>query len=177
MWERAPCLPRSIPLIVQVAICSLPGRATGSRSTGPLLKDPGKLPPGGEVRAVINPSTQTVWSADIAFKEVDGFLDRVDQQQQEVFLVGNKQPLTLAPDASLVYLDEIADADPADIPFGAGASPAWDKLLPGLKMKLMLSPESDAGHVRGGVPPVGGGRHHRRQCGRRDDYPEQRQYL
>ncbi len=121
-----------------------PGASSRLSVNGTILKDPGKLPPGGEVRAVINPSTQTVWSADVVCQEVDGFLDRVDQERQEVYLVGANQPLALAPDASLVYLDEIVDADPADIPFGAGASPAWDKLLPGLKLKLMLSPESGA---------------------------------
>jgi len=121
-----------------------PGASNRLSVNGSMLNDPGKLPPGGEVRAVINPSTQTVWSADVVCKEVDGFLDRVDQEQQEVYLVGANQPLTLAPDVSLVYLDEIVDADPADIPFGAGASPAWDKLLPGLKLKLMLSPENGA---------------------------------
>jgi hypothetical protein len=120
--------------------------ATGASNrlsvNGVPLKDPGTLPPGGEVRAVINPSTQTVWSADVVCQEVDGFLYRIDQARQEVLLVGGNQPLPLAPDVSLVYLDEIIDADPADIPFGAGASPAWDKLLPGLRLKLMLSPDT-----------------------------------
>ena len=120
-----------------------PGASNRLSVNGSMLEDLSQLTPGGEVRAVINPSTQTVWSAEIAFREVDGFLDRVDLTQQEVFLVGNKQPLTLAPDATLAYLDQIVDADPADIPFGAGASPAWDKLIPGLKMKLILSPDSD----------------------------------
>ena len=119
-----------------------PGASNRLTVNGSVLKDPGKLPPGGEVQAVINPSTQTVWSANVVCQEVDGFLDRVDQERREVYLVGANQPLTLAPDVSLAYLDEITDADPADIPFGAGASPAWDKLLPGLRLKLMLSPDS-----------------------------------
>ena len=118
-----------------------PGVSGRLSVNGKVLKDPGQLSPGGEVRAVINPGTQTVWSADVAYQEVDGFLYRVDQERQELSLVGN-QPLTLDPDAALVYLDEIADADPVDIPFGAGASPAWGQLLPGLKLKLMLYPES-----------------------------------
>ncbi len=120
-----------------------PGASNRLTVNGSVLKDTSQLTPGGEIRAVINPGTQTVWSAEITFREVDGFLDRVDLQQQELFLVGAKQPLTLAPNATLAYLDQIAEADPADIPFGAGASPAWDKLLPGLKMKLMLSPDND----------------------------------
>jgi len=119
-----------------------PGASNRLTVNGVALKEPEELPPGGEVRAVINPSTQTIWSADVSYREVDGFLDRVDQEQQEVYLVGASQPLMLAPDVSLAYLDEITDADPADLPFGAGASPAWDTLLPGLKLKLMLSPDS-----------------------------------
>ena len=128
-----------------------PGASSRLTVNGSVLNDPGKLPPGGEVQAVINPSTQTVWSANVVCKEVDGYLDRVDLERQEVFLVGANQPLTLAPDASLAYLDEIVDADPADIPFGAGSSPAWDKLLPGLRLKLMLSPDSGAVMYMGAI--------------------------
>lgn len=111
-------------------------------ANGSTLADPGMLPPGGEIRAIINPSTQTLWGAEIAFQESDGLLDRVDLTQKELFLVGKKQALTLAPRAALAYIDEIADSDQADIPYGAGASPAWDKLLPGLRVRLMLSPGS-----------------------------------
>ncbi len=121
-----------------------PGASSRLTVNGSVLNDPGKLPPGGEARAVINPSTQSVWSANVVCMEVDGYLERVDLERQQVLLVGANKPLTLAPDASLVYLDEITDADPADIPFGAGASPAWDKLLPGLRVKMMLSPDSGA---------------------------------
>jgi len=109
---------------------------------GSTLKDPGILPPGGEIRATINPSTQKIWQAAVVFNETSGFLDRIDLSKRELFLLGNRQPLSLAPQAALAYLDQIADADRADSPFGAGASPAWDKLLPGLSVRLMLAPGS-----------------------------------
>ena len=124
-------------------IFAYPGATSRVTVNGSAMDNADELPPSTEVRAVVNPSTQTVWSAAITFKEVDGFLDRVDQEQHQLFLIGNGQPLMLAPDVSLAYLDDIVDADPADVPFGAGATPAWDKLLTGIKLKLMLSPDND----------------------------------
>lgn len=112
------------------------------RVNGSALADMDQLPPGGEIQAIINPSTQTVWSANVVFREADGFFDRIELPRRELFLVGRQQPLTLAERPALAYLDEIADAERADIPFGAGASPSWDSLLPGLRVKLMLSPGS-----------------------------------
>ncbi len=109
---------------------------------GSTLKEPGALPPGGEIRATINPSTQKIWRAEVVFNETSGYLDRIDLPKRELFLLGNRQSLSLAPQAGLAYLDQIADADRADSPFGAGASPAWDKLLPGLNVRLMLAPGS-----------------------------------
>ncbi|KUK31507.1 MAG: Serine protease/ABC transporter B family protein TagC [Thermoanaerobacterales bacterium 50_218] len=100
------------------------------------------VPPGGEVRGLVNPSSQTLWQAGISYQQVEGFLDRADPENRKVFLIGEPEPYQLAQDAVITYTDELADADPADLPFGAVSSPGWEALLPGLRVQLVCSPET-----------------------------------
>ncbi|NPV28802.1 MAG: S8 family serine peptidase [Firmicutes bacterium] len=104
--------------------------------------EPASLPPGGAFRGWLNPSTQTLWGGVFSYSETEGFLNKVDLERREIFLLGNPRPFPLAPRAALAYLDELAEADPADLPFGAGSCPAWEELLPGLKVKLVSKPGS-----------------------------------
>lgn len=109
------------------------------RVNGAPLTDPGSLAPGVEVKGWLNPSTQTLWGAEFSFKETEGLLSGVDLTRQELSLFGESTPIPLSPQAALAYIDELVDADSADLPFGGGSPPGWDKLLPGLKVKLMRS--------------------------------------
>ncbi|MDH7576595.1 MAG: S-layer homology domain-containing protein [Bacillota bacterium] len=119
-----------------------PGAQNFLWANGVPVTDPASLPPGGEVRGWLNPATQALWGAAFSFSETDGFLSKVDLLRREIFLLGNPRPLSLASQAALAYLDELVEVDPADLPFGAGSCPDWEKLLPGLRVKLVCNPRS-----------------------------------
>lgn len=101
---------------------------------------PADVPPGGEVTAWINPGSWEIWGAEFSFAAVEGLLGGVDMAKRELFLIGVEKPYSLAPQAALAYSDEMVDVDAADLPFGAAATPCWENLLPGLKVRLVLSP-------------------------------------
>ncbi len=119
-----------------------PGASGRFWVNGRQLQQLASMPPGVEIRASINPGTQTIWEADADYQQVENYLGRVDQAQGELWLLGQQKPLSLTPQAELAYLDELTAIDTADLPFGASTVPAWDKLLPGLKLKLMVAPDS-----------------------------------
>ncbi|HHW40829.1 MAG TPA: S8 family serine peptidase [Syntrophomonadaceae bacterium] len=109
------------------------------RVNGAPLAYPEDLPPGSEVRGWINPGTQQLWKAEFSYTEKEGFLSKVDLDLHRLYLLGEAAPYRLSSRAALAYLDRNTDVDPADYPFKGGASPGWEDLRPGLKVKLMCS--------------------------------------
>ncbi len=103
-------------------------------------QEPGRLLPGGEVLASVCPATQTIWRAEVRFDEHTGFLEQVDVARGEVKLFGDPEPYRVLSATAFSYLDELVEADRADLPFGAGACPDWRELLPGLKARLVCAP-------------------------------------
>lgn len=117
-----------------------PGAEGALWLNGILVESPDQVPPGGEVIGWLNPTTQEVWGAEFSFNITEGFLSGVDMEKRELALIGEQNPIPLAPRATLAYSDQLADVEPMDIPFGAAAIPHWEELLPGLKVRLVRSP-------------------------------------
>lgn len=106
---------------------------------GAPLADATALPPGVEVEAAINPSTQTCWLVRAGCREVDGFLEWIDPAQKQIRLLHDATVYELSSRAALSLVDTIVDGSYADLPFGAGATNGIEKLLPGLSVHLVLS--------------------------------------
>ncbi|WP_051617808.1 S8 family serine peptidase [Desulfofundulus thermocisternus] len=101
------------------------------------------IPPGVQVRASINPSTQTAWRVWIRFREVEGIIDRVDGERGQVNLLGREKPYPLAAGAGCTFEDNLVDASPEDLPYGYPVAGDLAQLAPGMKVRLMLSPGQD----------------------------------
>jgi len=109
------------------------------RVNGEPLVYPDNLPPGSEVRGLINPSSQRLWGAEFYYMEKEGFLSRVDLDRRLLYLLGEATPFPLSSHTALAYYDRNTDVDLADYPFGGGSYPNWEDLRPGLRVKLMCS--------------------------------------
>lgn len=109
---------------------------------GKAVQDPDVLPVGSRITALINPSSQTIWKADFSYREIEGFLDRIDLSGRNLYLLGRDTPYHLSSSASLSYYDDLSQVDPADLPYGGSSPPDWSRLLPGLKVKLMINQDS-----------------------------------
>lgn len=107
---------------------------------GARVSDAGDIPPGVEVVATLNPSTQTLWQVKAFYEEKEGFLDRVDVEARQIRLLGDTRSYRLAPQAAVSFLDRTVNAGPADAPYGSGEAASLDRLLPGLSVRLIISP-------------------------------------
>lgn len=117
-----------------------PAAEKGVLINGVPAAGPASVPPGGGVTAWINPGSWEIWGAEFSFSAVEGLLGGVDMAKRELTLIGVEKTYSLAPQAALAYSDEMVDVDAADLPFGAAATPCWENLLPGLRVRLVLSP-------------------------------------
>lgn len=101
------------------------------------------LPPGGALWASINPSSQQVWQVAIYRREQTGILAQVDGEKRQLWLLKEKEPYTLAPEASISFLDRLVEASTADAPFAACREARLGDLAPGLRVRLVLGPKGN----------------------------------
>ncbi len=145
--DGAKCLPAypDRPLLVRINAAMrtggyffVPGRP--AFLNGQPLADPAGLPPGAAVRGSLNPSTQTVWHLEAAYREERGVLASFDPDTGQLRLLGRAGAYTLDPDAALSLTRTVAGGDPGDRPFGAAAAACFRRLHPGVDVRLVLSP-------------------------------------
>lgn len=98
------------------------------------------IPPGADLTASLNPITQTLWMVTATYQEKNGVLAALNKEKGELQLVGEPQPYQLSPAAAVSFADQVVDISPVDRPFGRGATDGLDQLLPGMPVRLNLSP-------------------------------------
>jgi hypothetical protein len=100
---------------------------------------PGELPPGVEIAATVNPSTQTLWRVEAFYRERDGLLAAIDPAAGEMRLVGDTEPLRIASAPAVSIDDIVADGCWLDRPFGAFGAAELGELRAGMTVHLVLS--------------------------------------
>lgn len=103
------------------------------------------LPPGGRVWASVNPSSQRLWQIKIDYQEKKGYLNRIDLEKRQLWLIGDSQPYSLAAEVAVSFTDHLADASFADAPFAAAQEADLHALAPGMSVRLVL--DKDTGEV------------------------------
>jgi len=96
------------------------------------------LPPGVDIRATYDPLTQKLWLVNLFYTEVSGVVSSVDEGMTKLKLVDNPKEYQLSKNMSVIYKDNLKDTDPIDISFGSHGE--INKILPGMIVKLVLSP-------------------------------------
>lgn len=104
----------------------------------------GKLPPGVEVEASINPLDQTAWRVRAAVIEREGFISEIRNTggRDTISLIRDSTRYPIGATAAYAFADTYQDIDAADLPFGTGALAESMRLLPGMAVRLHLAPST-----------------------------------
>ncbi len=100
------------------------------------------IPPGSELQATINPALQTLWKLEANNQEISGFIAEVNPATREVKLLRDPNTYKLAPWAAISYQDKILDGTARDTPYGSAEQNDLEKLLPGTKVTVQVSPQT-----------------------------------
>ncbi len=106
--------------------------------------EPGELPPGLEIYAVINPLDQKIRQVRTSYIEHEGVISviRDNGGQKEIILTGTGKAFRVARDVVYSYEDNYTGIETTDMPFGTGALDELEGALPGMPVRLRLAPSS-----------------------------------
>lgn len=99
-----------------------------------------KIPVGVEVKAVLNPSSQMLGLVQAAAEAKEGFLALFDGEKLALWFLREREPYFLSPKAAISFADQLEEGSRADLPFGTYVEESPNQLLPGVKVRLLLSP-------------------------------------
>ncbi|MDD2554253.1 MAG: S-layer homology domain-containing protein, partial [Desulfotomaculaceae bacterium] len=99
---------------------------------------------GVEISAVINPVDQKIRHVSAGYKEVEGVIAGVQNNngQKKLSLAGGLGTYRILPGAIYSYANTFANTEAADAPFGAGVLEEFEEALPGVPVRLHLAPAS-----------------------------------
>jgi hypothetical protein len=100
------------------------------------------IPPGSELNATINPGLQTLWKLEASNQEINGFIAEVNPLSRDVKLMNNPRTYHLASWAAISYRNKILYCTPQDTPYGSAEQISLEKILPGTKVTLQVSPQT-----------------------------------
>jgi len=100
------------------------------------------IPPGSELKATINPALQTLWKLEANNQEISGFIAEVNPATREVKLLRDPNTYKLALWAAISYQDKILDCTTQDTPYGSEEQNNLERLLPGTKVTMQVSPQT-----------------------------------
>ncbi|MCL6639363.1 MAG: S-layer homology domain-containing protein, partial [Firmicutes bacterium] len=105
---------------------------------------PGRLPPGFEVSAVVNPVDQKIRQVCAAYIEREGVVLAAGYENggKKLYLAGGRGSYRISPEAVCSYEDSYANVDAGDMPFGTGALEELEEVLPGMPVLLRLAPST-----------------------------------
>lgn len=98
--------------------------------------------PGAEIKAVINPRTQTIWRGEGAGTQKSSVIAEVNAEAGTLRLLDEAAPRPVSPQALVSYVDTLAAVDAVNAPFGDGEISSLERLLPGMPVNLVVSPLS-----------------------------------
>ncbi|WP_157109723.1 S8 family serine peptidase [Thermanaeromonas toyohensis] len=102
--------------------------------------NPQDIPAGAEVTANLNPSTLTLWRVLARVVEREGFVAKIDKEERKIWLWGEDKPYTVAPRAGVSFGDRLVAVDRSDLPWGAPDKGELEGILPGMAVRLSISP-------------------------------------
>jgi len=103
---------------------------------------PEDVPPGAEVLANLNPSTLTLWGVSAGIIEREGFVAKIDKGERKIWLWGEDKPYTIDPRAGASFGDRLVAVSRADLPWGAPDKGELEGILPGMAVRLSISPST-----------------------------------
>jgi len=114
----------------------------GIMVNGEIFEDVNKFPTGAGLTASVNPVYQTLWQICAAYEEVSGYIASFDSASGKITLIHDSKSYILTDWAAGNFSSLVVDSSRQDAPFGYGEKAYREKLVPGMKVTLMLSPGS-----------------------------------
>ncbi|KAB2953785.1 S8 family serine peptidase [Heliorestis acidaminivorans] len=102
------------------------------------------LLPGSEIRAIVNPSTQTIWQADSTYIEKEGIVERANQGENQLRLLRDSTIYRGSPQLAVTFEDAPVGKVWRDMPFHSTTN--FQELLPGMAVRLVQSPQTGQIH-------------------------------
>ncbi|MDR1615484.1 MAG: S8 family serine peptidase [Syntrophomonadaceae bacterium] len=101
------------------------------------------IPNGTEIKAWVNPSSQTIWEFQSAYREIEGIIESVDTENKSLKLLQDDNTYVWKSEMSLGWVNQFVSLADEDSPFGAIESMRLEKLRPSMKVTMMLAADSD----------------------------------
>lgn len=114
---------------------------------GEELTNPDEYPPGAPLQATINPFNQKIWGAQTTYTEVQGNIASIDLENDVLKLLQEPTSYQLMPWTSALYHNLLVDSSARETPFGAADRAEIKNLIPGVKVKLYITPGTRLVHT------------------------------
>jgi hypothetical protein len=102
-----------------------------------------EIPNGTEIKAWVNPGSQTVWEFQSAYREIEGIIESVDTENKSLKLVQDDDAYVWKSEMSLGWINQFVSLADEDSPFGAIESMRLEKLRPSMKVTMLLAADSN----------------------------------
>lgn len=107
---------------------------------GNMLEDASLFPTGAGLTASINPVYQTLWQISAVYSEVSGYISSVDVDNGTIKLIHDTAQYQFSPWAAGTLTSVLVDSSSLDAAFGYGEKADLSRLIPGMKVTLMITP-------------------------------------
>lgn len=115
-------------------------QTTSISVNGQMIEDASLFPTGSGLTASVNPIYQTLWQISAVYGEVNGYIASVDADKGTIRLIHDMTEYTLSPWAAGTFTSVLKDSSPLDAAFGYGEKADLSRLIPGMKVTLMITP-------------------------------------
>jgi len=105
--------------------------------------DLGDFPAGAGVKATVNPVLQSLWELKAFFERAEGYIYKVDKENFTITLIPGGDTYRMASWTAGTYSSRLVDSSLQEAPYGYGERAEFDKLMPGMKVSLLLAPGTD----------------------------------
>lgn len=104
------------------------------------ISDINSIPSGSEIYASLNPGLQTAWQVKAEYEEVSGFIEGVNAEPREIKLLHDEHKYLIKEQTAISYNDILVDCSDIAAPYGSAETATLEKLAPGMKVSLVISP-------------------------------------
>lgn len=109
---------------------------------GKAIDQANDFPTGAHINATVNPLHQVLWQANAAAAPAEGYIKKVDHSTRQIWLINDDQPYRLYPGAAINVSNSLDDSMAEAIPYGFADSVDMEGLLPGMKVKMLITPQT-----------------------------------
>ncbi|MGS0745765.1 S8 family serine peptidase [Syntrophomonas erecta subsp. sporosyntropha] len=105
-----------------------------------------EFPVGAPVEAVVDPLRQTLTRVNVDYEEIEARLLSFDLERRTITLINDRKAYHLAPWATGNFVDKMVDCSQQEAAYGYAENVELEKLVPGMKVSLLITPKTRIVH-------------------------------